>query len=85
MEVIDMIKDPRNPMPEPQDIIKSMIGVVILFYSIFKIAIDLTLIFLIYRLFNPSGKITMGFLVKGWIVLYLIKTFVKTVNESKYK
>ena len=40
-----MIKDPRNPMPEPQDIIKSMIGVVILMYSIFKIAIDLTLIF----------------------------------------
>ena len=80
-----MIEDPRNPMPKPQDIIKSMIGVVILFYSIFKIAIDLTLIFLIYRLFNPSGKITMGFLVKGWIVLYLIKTFVKTVKENKYK
>ena len=85
MEVVIMIEDPRNPIPEPQDIIKSMIGVVILFYSIFKIAIDLTLIFLIYRLFNPFGKITMGFLVKGWIVLYLIKTFVKTVNESKYK
>ena len=80
-----MIKDPRNPMPEPQDIINSMLGVVILMYSIFKIAIDLTLIFLIYRLFNPSRKVTMGFLVKGWLVLYLIKTFVKTVNESKYK
>ena len=85
MEVIIMIEDPRNPIPQSRDIIKSMIGVVVLFYSIFKIAIDLTLIFLIYRLFNPSGEIAMGFLVKGWIVLYIIKTFVKVIIEDKYK